>query len=280
MYDPEYTKTFYDAYVQAEWSRLEATAYGRLQAIIHADFIRRYINNSDLVLDAGSGPGRFSIEMGHIGATVTVLDISNQQIESAKRKIGEAKVSNKIDEFVVGDITDLSMFPDGHFDAVVCFGGALSYTCERRREAASELIRVTKSGGNILISVLSRMGVRNLIRLGNISILENPEGEKELGASYWSVLATGDLPGFASRVGMQHPAMHLFTSGELQSLMGGCEIIEIAGSNVTASEFSPELDTIAENPKAWSTVVELEEKVNADPGLVNSGTHIILAAHR
>ena len=53
MYNPEHTRTFYDAYVQAEWSCLEATAYGRLQAIIHAEFIHRYVSEGDCVLDAG-----------------------------------------------------------------------------------------------------------------------------------------------------------------------------------------------------------------------------------
>ena len=280
MYDPDYTKTFYDAYVQAEWSRLEETAYGRLQALIHADFLQRYITNGDRVLDAGSGPGRFSIEIVRLGATVTVLDISDQQLELAKHKFAEAKILNKIDQCLKGDIVDLSMFPDNHFDVVVCFGGALSYTCERRYEAIKELVRVTRPGGILLISVMCRSGVQNWVRKGMIPILENPDEAAELGTSFWSVLNTGDLPGFESRIGMRHPAMHLFTADELISLLPGCEVLELAGSNVIAPEFSLELDAIAENPKAWETVVKLEKKVNTNPGLVNSGTHIIAAARR
>lgn len=280
MYDRDYTKTFYDAYVQAEWSRLEATAYGRLQALIHTDFIQRYISPGDRVLDAGSGPGRFSIEVARLGATVTVLDISNQQLELAKRKLSDAKVLSGVDKFIKGDIVDLSIFQDNRFDLVICFGGAISYTCEKRYEAVKEIIRVTRPGGVILISVMSRMGVHNAVRKNMIPILEDPDGAAELGTSYWSVLDSGDLPGFDSRIGMRHPAMHLFTSEELSSLISGCDILELAGSNVTASEFSPELETIAENPKAWETVVKLEKRVNTNPGLVNSGSHIILAARR
>lgn len=280
MYDRDYTKTFYDAYVQAEWSRLEATAYGRLQALIHTDFIQRYISPGDRVLDAGSGPGRFSIEVARLGATVTVLDISNQQLELAKRKLSDAKVLSGVDKFIKGDIVDLSIFQDNRFDLVICFGGAISYTCEKRYEAVKEIIRVTQPGGVILISVMSRMGVHNAVRKNMIPILEDPDGAAELGTSYWSVLDSGDLPGFDSRIGMRHPAMHLFTSEELSSLISGCDILELAGSNVTASEFSPELETIAENPKAWETVVKLEKRVNTNPGLVNSGSHIILAARR
>jgi GTP1/Obg family GTP-binding protein len=41
MYNPKYTKAFYNAYGEVEWNRLERSAYGRLQSIIHADFIQR-----------------------------------------------------------------------------------------------------------------------------------------------------------------------------------------------------------------------------------------------
>lgn len=280
MYRPDHTQTFYDAYVQAEWSRLETTAYGRLQAIIHSDFIHRYVKSGYRILDAGSGPGRFTIEMVRIGAIVTVLDISAGQLELAKQKLSGATLSNHIEKFVQGDITDLSTFPDNHFDVVVCFGGAISYTCEKRFEAIGELTRVAKPGGFLLISVMGRMGVHNIVRKGNISILKNPDKNAELGTSYWSVLETGDLPGFDSKIGMRHPAMHLFTADELMSLFEGYDILEIAGSNVTASEISPDLEAIAENPKAWETVVKLEKKANTDPGLVNSGTHIILAVRK
>jgi hypothetical protein len=49
-----------------------------------------------------------------------------------KVKIDEKGRLNGVDEFIKGDIIDLSKFPDNHFDVVICFGGALSYTCEKR----------------------------------------------------------------------------------------------------------------------------------------------------
>lgn len=73
MYDAHYTGTFYDVYGALEWDRLEATAYGRLQAVIHTDLIRRYVRRGDQVLDAGCGPGRFTAVMAQQGAAVTAL---------------------------------------------------------------------------------------------------------------------------------------------------------------------------------------------------------------
>ena len=129
MYNPDYTRSFYDAYGASEWSRLGDDAYGRLQAIIHTDFINRLIHAGDRVLDAGCGPGRFVIAAAALGATVTALDLSDRQLQLPKEKIGEAGLLKRVDEFVRADITDLSMFSDESFDVVVCYGGALSYTC-------------------------------------------------------------------------------------------------------------------------------------------------------
>ncbi|MBI2849596.1 MAG: class I SAM-dependent methyltransferase [Chloroflexi bacterium] len=283
MYDAEYTRKFYNAYGDKEWARLERSPYGRLEAIIHSDFIKRFVKLGDRVLDAGSGPGRFSISMARLGAKVTVLDISDTQLESAREKLAEAKMLDTIDRFIRADITDLSMFGDASFDAVVCFGGALSYVCERRQEAADELIRVTKPGGNILVSVMSNLGaVLGVVKAPDLPYLREPS-KRDLDApgmsSLWETFETGDLPGFPSRAGLMHAPMHMYTAKELEGLFEGCEILRIAGCCVTLSEYLKTPEEIAQEP-AWSTVVELERRLSTDPGLVNTGSHIILAARK
>ena len=277
MYDADYTRTFYDAYGDIEWSRLEATAYGRLQGIIHTDLIRRYVSPGTRVLDAGCGPGRFSIAVAQLGATVTALDLSEHQLQLAKERLGEAGVLERVDGFVSADIADLSMFTDGHFDVVICYGGALSYVCDQRHRAAAELVRVVRPEGVILTSVMSLNGAAvDLVRRPTMSVLKNPEGEH-----VWSVLQDGDLPGFLSpRVNMQHPPMHLFTSDELRGLLPGCRVLELAGINVTTFQGSTTIDDVLGDSQAWPTAVRLERELNGRPGLVDSGSHIIMAAQR
>ena len=277
MYDPDYTRKFYDAYGSHEWDRLDVTAYGILQAIIHADFIGRYIRQGERVLDAGCGPGRFTTTVAKLGAAVTALDLSERQLELAEEKIGEAGLAEAVDAFVPGDITDLSSFPDGQFDAVVCYGGALSYVCGQRHRAASELVRVVRPGGILLTSVMSRYGaMANLVRGPVMDVLRDPEGEH-----VWRVAEDGDLLGFAStQVDMRHPPMHLFTSDELRRLLPGCRVLELAGSNVTTFEGSKTIDEVLGDQQAWATAVELERALNSRPGLVDNGSHIILAAQR
>ena len=79
---------------------------------------------------------------------------------------------------------------------------------------------------------------------------------------------------------MQHPPMHLFSSDELRDFLPGCHVLEIAGSNVTAHEGSPSLEEVSEDDDAWATAVRLEHELNSRPGLVDTGSHIIMAARR
>jgi ubiquinone/menaquinone biosynthesis C-methylase UbiE len=279
MYNAEYTRSFYNAYGALEWERLQTLPYGRLQAIIHADLVRRYVKPGDRVLDAGAGPGRFSIVAAGGGAKVTVLDISDTQLEIARQKIREAGCNGGIEQFIRGDICDLSMFATGSFDIVICFGGALSYVCEKRHQAAAELTRVAKPGGVILVSVMSRLGpLVGEAQIPDMPNLQNPDGNAEL-PGIWPVLESGLLHGVLSRrVGMFHAPMYLYTAAELKALFTGCDVKEMAASNAVLREFAPVNDQLAANPAAWATVVELEKKLNYEPGLVDTGSHTILAA--
>ena len=279
MYDAEYVREFYNAYAEAEWSRLETTTYGRLQAIVHEGLVQRYIKPGDHVLDAGSGPGRFSISAARLGGRITVLDISDRQVELAKQKLSEANLLNSIEQFIRADIADLSMFPDDCFDSVICFGGALSYACEKRHRAAKEITRSTKPGGIILVSVMSRLKTALFVAMQDPTILKNHEDTER--TELWSVLETGDFPGFHSRrANMMHPPMHVYSAKEVQSLFEGCHVLEVAGSNVTISEVSRFTEEMGKDPSIWETLVELEKRINQDPGLLNSGSHIVLSIRK
>lgn len=280
MYNPEYTREFYNSYGGNEWNRLEKTAYGRLWAIIHEDFLLRYLQPGFKVLDAGSGPGRFSIIAAKNGAQVTVLDISDTQLALAKEKISEAGQS--VERLIRGDIADLSVLDGNSFDITICFGGALSYVCEKRFAAAGELVRVTKPGGKILVSVMSHMGaLLSPVNYLEMEMLENPGSEVSGIPAFWPVVETGDLPAYPSgKSAINHAPMHLYTAAGLKDLFNGCTEMETAGVNVTIREAAKTGDRIAESPAAWETLVKLEKKINYNPGLVNSGSHILMALRK
>ena len=177
-----------------------------------------------------------------LGAAVTALDLSEGQLELARATVVDAGLSDAVDAFVAADIADLSMFPDGHFDAVICYGGALSYVCERRDAAAAELVRVVRPGGILLCQ--RHEPAWNHGRPGPTPSDVRSRGSGAL-ARMGGRQRQGDLPGFpAPGMDLEHPAMHMYTSDELRRLLPDCRVLDLAGSNVTTSGESSAPDDI------------------------------------
>jgi len=84
-----------------------------LRVGIPREFIKRYLQSSDIVLDAGGGTGINAIMMAGRCKKVTLLDITPGILQLAEQNIKGTEVAEKI-ELVHGDITDLSPFRDGH----------------------------------------------------------------------------------------------------------------------------------------------------------------------
>jgi 2-polyprenyl-3-methyl-5-hydroxy-6-metoxy-1,4-benzoquinol methylase len=134
-YDAAYIASFYDEYGEREWERFEAHPMDRIALEVHRRFLQEFVGAGDRVLDAGAGPGRFTLELAAIGAQVVAGDISPRQLELHREKT--AAVESSIESRVLLDVVDLSQFATGEFDAVVCFGGPVSYVLGEADPAAA-----------------------------------------------------------------------------------------------------------------------------------------------
>jgi SAM-dependent methyltransferase len=274
-YDPNYISRFYDEYGDREWQRFEQEAgpANLVNLHVHSHYLRRYIQSGDHVLDVGAGPGRFTIEMARIGARVTVGDISPAQLEMNSQKVGEAGLESAVVARQVMDVVDLSALPTGTFDAAVCYGGALSYVLDRAGEALEELLRVTKSGGYVLLSVMSLLGSTRALFPGVLKAAE----QLGLGVVY-QVNSTGDLDG--ERIGGHR--CHMYRWAELEALLRahGCEIVAASASNFLSLQDAEAVQSAMADPQTWQALLDWELDFCKEPGALDGGTHIIAVVRR
>ena len=273
MYNSKAISDFYDKYGMREWERLNLTAYDRINFYLHMHFLNSYIGQGKKVLDAGCGAGRFSIEIAKSESEVTLFDISTEQLKIAENKLKENNLLSKVDGIINGDLKDLSMFEDNKFDTVVCYGAPLNYLLENREKAVEELIRVTKPGGTVLVSVNSKWGViRSQLGRDNFdytSFFGKPD--------YWfinEVVETGDLPQHEM---VSHPPRHFFEAEELENLLIklGLDNVVLGGSPCVTSAFRKAAENLGNDEVAWKTILSLEEKAYCKRTMVDNGEFLL-----
>jgi SAM-dependent methyltransferase len=154
-YDPGNVARIFDEYGEQEWDRHEAAGFAKVAFHLHRKYLAETIRPGDRVLEAGAGPGRFTIELARLGASVVVGDVSPDHLELNRQHAELEGLERHVERREMVDVLDLSRFADGSFDAVVCCGGPLSYVLDGAARGLDELIRVTRLGGHVLLSVMS-----------------------------------------------------------------------------------------------------------------------------
>jgi ubiquinone/menaquinone biosynthesis C-methylase UbiE len=260
-WDPERAASYYDDYGDDEWTRFEEGRTPAPSLEVHLEHLRRFVRPGDRVLDVGAGPGRLTIELARLGADVAVADLSPGQLELNRAHLEEAGLEERILERAVADVLDLSRWEDDAFDAAVCFGGPLSYVLDRAGDGVRELLRVTKPGGHVLVSVMSLAGtlVHFLPELLELVRRDGAPKNDE-------IVRTGVLP---EEPNYGHLAMKLYRWSELEALLsphGEIVAASAAGLLPAAQPEEPEL-------RAFLTRTELA--LAAEPGALSCGQHML-----
>ncbi len=114
----------------------------------------KHFTSGQRILDAGCGNGRHAIACLEKGHEVVCSDISEGQLEMA-RKNCEKYISSGNIEFVKADLLELP-FDDNSFDGVMAIAVIHHLkTRPERTKALQELTRVCKPGGKVLVSTWS-----------------------------------------------------------------------------------------------------------------------------
>jgi ubiquinone/menaquinone biosynthesis C-methylase UbiE len=119
----------------------------RLEIVL--DSLRNY--EQAKILDVGCGPGMMAEQSIERGFEFFGIDISEKMIGECIKNFGHVSSVH----FSVGKVQNLE-FPDSFFDVILCMG-VLEYVDRDEMEGAvSEMLRVLKPGGRIIISLMNR----------------------------------------------------------------------------------------------------------------------------
>ena len=254
-----------------DWARWQTNPLQQVDFAVHIHYLRSYLSRDDRVLEVGAGAGRFTREIAEIVDRMTVVDISEEKLQRNQRYASALGYSSAVEAWRRSDMRDLSQeFSDGEYDAVVCFGGPLSYVYDLREQALRELVRVTRPGGLLLLSARSLWGMlhENLPRMLNAM---DPHMMRE-------VIKTGDLG--PSPVAPVDRYWHAYRSTEFRDFIeqSGLEVLVISASNCLTSTWTEMLSSLREDEAAWKRLLELEIQASQEPGCLDIGTHILAVA--
>lgn len=262
-------RKYYSEMGMREWRRLVRDAYHQLEFDTTMHFLKKYLPKKGLILDAGGGPGRYTIELGKLGYHIILFDLSPEMLKIAEKQIKKAKVQQQVKQIIQGSIDDLSMFRKNTFDAVVCFGGALSHIIDktRREKAIDELIRVAKKDSSIFISLIGRLAVlvTELVRL--------PQ-EIEIKEVFQSIRDTGDYHG-----GYGFAPCHFYLPEQIcESLQKRkVTISEMIGLEGLSSGHPKETNKLfKKHPKAWKIWWKTHLKTCTHPCAVAISEHFLI----
>ena len=270
----EVVRRYYNANTEREWERLVSDAYHKLEFIVTTYFLDKYLPKMGLVLDAGGGPGRYTIELTKKGYQAVLFDLSPRSLEIAHREIIKEGVKARVKKIIEGSIIDMSEFADESFDAVLCLG-TLSHLIDRkdREVAASELTRVTKKKGPIFISVIGLYGVFR-------TVLQRPQLRQELTSpSHEEMFSQGihRAEWHKHEATQGFPDAYFFHPSELRDLFEsyGVETLEMATCEGLSSHLQEATNSIYENKKKWKRWLELLLRTCNDPYILGLGEHFL-----
>ena len=270
-YNPDWVANYYDEYGDREWARFARSPADEVSLFLHAHHLERFVEPGSRVLEVGAGPGRFTKIMAEMGCRVLVADISQVQLDLHRKHAEELGFEDSVEERLKLDVCDMTCLSDESFDAVVCYGGPLSYVFDQAPSALRECVRVCRRGGYVLASVMSLWGPTHRYL---DEVLEVPPENNS------KITETGDLtpenwPGVLHRC-------HMFRPNEVRQLVNraGLTVDAISASNCLSICWDDLLTKFKNDPKKWQELLRLELSACREEGCVGMGDHIIVVGKK
>ena len=144
----DYLEEYYSNY--DEEGRL-LSHHGQVEYLTTMRYIEECLQDisAPRILEVGAGTGRYSVTLAKQGHRVTAVELIEHNLELLRGKLdGTEDITT-----ILGNALDLSGLSDDAFDLTMLLGPMYHlYTKEEKLRALSEAVRVTKTGGHILVA--------------------------------------------------------------------------------------------------------------------------------
>ncbi len=271
---------FFQPYAQNVDKADNVSAFWRLSDALIMEIIKENIGDhctdQTVVCDAGGGTGRWAVKMSkEVPGNFMVYDRSVDMLAKAKENVEKAGLSDRI-SLVQGDLTDIKNIESESIDHIVSIYSPISFIYENGR-AASEMYRVLKTGGKIL-----------LMGHSYYNALASKVNNYHAGSEEIAHLSKDYQVKWAPHV----PELVTFSKESMESLLktAGFRIEKTYGVPVFVQpgpeDFDPEnekvsaVSTYLENPDVFKRIFDLEMEHNSRDTVANRGMNIFTLATR
>lgn len=252
-----------------EWERLRATPITRTEYLITSESLRRYLPATGTILDAGSGPGRYAIDLAARGYHVVMLDLIREMLQLGREKVDRARVPPGNVGLTEGDLACLP-YADGSFDAVISLGAPLSHITDPvlRHRAVAEMARVLRPGQVVLFTACTRLAAYR-------------------GAVFWMDFAFFDQ--MASPAARQRGIFdgsqlwYMFAPGELADLacQAGLDVVARVGCEGLANYLPwDHLERLEQDPDRWPIWRDMLLETCEEETIIGLSSHLLVVARK
>lgn len=258
-------ENYYDTDPSVEWERLNRH---RTEHAVTLCALEEYLPPAPArIIDIGGGPGRYAIDLTTMGYSITLVDLSQQNLNYARIKSREIGV--QIDQLVHADAKHLEPIPSHEFEAALLMGPLYHLISETdRRQAIREASRVLVSNGLIFAAFISRYAI---FRDGAAKYPLHLFEQKEIHQQIWQQ---------GVNAGSGFTDAYFALPGEIIPLMEseGYESIALLNVEGIVAEHETEVNKL--NGDAWDYWVEQNYRFAKDPDLRGCADHLLFVGKK
>jgi SAM-dependent methyltransferase len=246
--------------IDREWRRLEGTAQRDLFRVLRRRFLERHRGRGPWVLDAGSGPGRFTPFVGPIRSRRVAADIGPEALEQLADHWTGPPIGPAAPDRVRADLVRPPFAPES-FGTVAALGNLLGFAEGQSEPLLDRLGALVVPGGTLLLEIAPAPGERSRY-LGRL-----PAGAvaRLFRAPTRAIVARVEAEGFAREIARRPKAgrFRRYSAAEIAAWCqaGHWEVVETVAVAPMLGPDAGRVDALARDPLAWARLLEVEEQV-------------------